>query len=54
MKIEIKLNEQDKHDALKEWIVNKYPELLKGGKIVNIYPAIGEILIYTENEYETE
>ena len=54
MKIEIKLSEQDKHEALKEWIANKYPELLKGGKIVSVYPAIGEILIYTENEYETE
>ena len=54
MKIEIKLSEQDKHDALKEWIANKYPELLKSGKIVNIYPALGEVLIYIGDEYGTE
>ena len=54
MKIEIKLNEQDKHEAIKDWITNKYPELLKGGKIVDIYPSIGEVMIYTENEYEAE
>ena len=54
MKIEIKLNEQDKHDALREWIENKYPELLKGGKIIDMYPTLGEVLIYTKDEYETE
>ena len=54
MKIEIKLNEQDKEAAIRAWLEIKYPELLKGGKIVNIYPAIGEILIYTGDDYETK
>ena len=54
MKIEIKLSEEDKQEAIKDWITNKYPELLKGGKIVNIYLALGEVLIYTGSEYETE
>ena len=54
MKIEIKLNEEDKQEAIEDWITNKYTELLKGGKIVEIYPALGEVMIYTENEYETK
>ncbi len=54
MKIEIKLNEQEKLDAIKEWVENKYPELLKGGKIIDIYPALGEVLIYTGDDYETK
>ena len=53
MMTRIEINNEEKIEAIKDWIEKKYPELMSKSEIVGIYPSLGEITLKTRKDDES-
>lgn len=54
MRFRIEITDDEKKEAIKDYITKRYPTIMQDSDIIGIYPALNEITLKTKESKEYE